>query len=505
MAAKKTRKGLFGLFRKETQEYAASTSDAQNITQQDLHIYGTGATTVASLMGSRQSVRSRQAIYDQWTKMESDPICGTALSLLVTAALGGHETTGDMVFIEKRMGYADDKARSDIVEEIQNDLSKLLNENAVTLGYLAAAYGDSYARVYSEEGVGVVDLYTAELVRPPLVQAFERGSKTVGFSVSTGEKHFQRLDCSQMVRVKMPRSQWVPQSGVYEKAAKVSLENDDADSLPLLPSMVGGSMLFPAEPAYNNLISSLTGLVGQRWIDSIDEQMVTVNINDMTREQSDRFLTSIKTMLLKSKELADKSSKNGSPILERVRHIIPVFGDKQLTSIQQASAGRSANITIDDVMLHARLMAGAVGVDLSMLGFADQLSGGLGDGGFFRTSAQVAERARVIRQSLAECFNSIIDIHTFKKYGFVFPAGERPWAINFFGSISALEAERQRTKMDGINAGSMLVQCMLQLKELGFDVKTMESYLTSVMMLDEKQAEMYAFALVNAKQEEVIE
>ena len=40
-------------------------------------------------------------------------------------------------------------------------------------------------------------------------------------------------------------------------------------------------------------------------------------------------------------------------------------------------------MSIDDIMLHAKLLAGALGVDLSMLGFADTLAGGLGEGGFF--------------------------------------------------------------------------------------------------------------------------
>jgi hypothetical protein len=53
--------------------------------------------------------------------------------------------------------------------------------------------------------------------------------------------------------------------------------------------------------------------------------------------------------------------------------------------------GRAATISIEDVMLHARMLAGALGVDLSMLVFADQLSGGAWRGGFFRVSAQAAD------------------------------------------------------------------------------------------------------------------
>jgi len=493
----KQRRGLFSsLFGGNTRNYETETASASEITQSDTMLYGAGMTTVASLMasGSRKA-RTRQSIYDQWSQMEADPICSAALTLLTTAALGGHETNGDLVFIEKRAGHCEDAKMERLVEEVRADLLPLFNGCAFNIGYLAAAFGDAYARVYSEQGRGVVDLYTGELVRPPLVQAFERGSRTVGFAVYTGEKNFQRLDKTQMARIRMPRTQWVPQHGVFEKSIKLALEQDDINALPLMPAMAGGSLLYAAEEPYNNLSASLLGLVGQRWIDSIDEQMLTVNLNEMSKSQQQRFLESIKAMLSKSKQVAESAANGGRPIMERIRHIIPVFGDKQLTSMQAANggqSGRSANISIEDIMLHARLTAGAIGVDLSMLGFADMLAGGLGEGGFFRTSAQVAERARVIRVALADFFNQVIDIHTLHKHGVVIPAAERPWSINFYGSISALESEKQRTRSEGMSVGLMLAQGMQQLKELGADKQMMMRFLTDIMALDEDQAEQYA-------------
>ena len=155
-------------------------------------------------------------------------------------------------------------------------------------------------------------------------------------------------------------------------------------------------------------------------------------------------------------------------------------------------AGRTSPITIEDIMLHARLLAGALGVDLSMIGFADQMSGGLGEGGFFRVSAQAAERARIIRTSLEEFFDSVINIHTLRRYGRVFTYQEKPWDVNFYSSISALEAEKQRTRLDSINAGSMLAQTIQMLKDMGADKEFMENYLCKTMQLDEDQAKLYA-------------
>jgi hypothetical protein len=83
-----------------------------------------------------------------------------------------------------------------------------------------------------------------ETIRPPMVQPFERGSRTVGFAVYTGERGFERLDVSQMARLKNARVQWVPQYGVVEKAVRLAIAEDDIDSLPIMPSMVGGSLLY---------------------------------------------------------------------------------------------------------------------------------------------------------------------------------------------------------------------------------------------------------------------
>ena len=470
-------------------------ADAAEITPALAFEFGSMSTTVAALMGGtgRHAARTRQAIYQKWAQMESDPIVSTALMLLCTAALGGHETTGKIVFIEPSPEARGDKQAAAMVEDIDRHLGPMLNQCAFTMAYLAAAFGDAFVRVYSEDKAGVVGLYTDELVRPEIVQAYERGGRTAGFSIYTGMRNFEPLDITQMARVKMPRTQWVPQYGVMEKALRIAITEDDMSQLPLMPAAVGGSLLFNAELAYDNLAASLCGLVGQRWMDSIDERILTVNMESMTKDQQSRFIESVGAMLLRSKTIAEEAVTANHPVLERIRHILPVFNEKQVVQVNDAGAtARTSTISVEDVMVHARMLSGALGVDLAMIGFADQLSGGLGEGGFFRTSAQAAERARIIRVALADGFNQIIDIHTLKKYGTVFPPESRPWTINFYGSISALEAEKGRTRLDAMNAGASLVQNLQGLRDLGADKKIMETFMSKVLMLDEDLASEFS-------------
>jgi hypothetical protein len=475
---------------------------ANEIRQGDSYAYGTSPATIASLLGAgRRTAQSRNQIYEKWEFMLGDAVVSSAVGLLVTTALGGHETTGDVIFIETRPDAEKDKRLAAIVEEIRNDLSPLFNRIAYPVAFTGAGFGDAYTRNYFKKGKGLTDIYTGEMVRPPLVQPYEKGDKTIGYEIFVGPKQWERLRRDQMTRFKMPRLQWVPQQGVTQKWIHMAIAEDDVDDLPHMPAMVGGSLLYPAEEPYDNLYATLLGLVGQRWNDSIDEQILTANLGGMTGDQQKRFLNSVITMLKTSKERAEKAVKDGRPVMERIRHILPVFDEKQLTSIGPANggaSGRPGTISIEDVLFHAKLLAGAFGVDLSMLGFADLLSGGLGEGGFFRTSAQAAERARIIRGALADFFNDLIDVHTYYRYGVVFPETARPWSINFYGSISALETERQKTKMDAMNAGSMLVTTMQQLKDMGVSEGVMKLFLSKQMLVDEGEAAEYA-KIVNIK------
>ena len=225
----------------------------------------------------------------------------------------------------------------------------------------------------------------------------------------------------------------------------------------------------------------------------------------MSKEQRQEFMASVKRMLEKSKKIADDAVKSGKPFLGRIRHIMPVADAKQLLQVQGVNSsggsggGRAGNVTIDDVLLHAKLLAGALGTDITMLGFADMMSGGLGEGGFYRTSVQSAERARTIRVAVVEWINHVIDIHTAYKYGFIYPEKERPWQVTFYGTNAAMETERQRTAMDAANAALLMSQLFTQLKDAGLDEKAMTHFLERVAKMDKDDAAMYAKDIAKAK------
>lgn len=464
--------------------------------------YGADYIGVDVLLGSgKRANRSRMQIYQKFHYMLGDPIISTALRLHVTMALGGHETTGDTVFIEHKPDIKEGDARMKIVEELQRVIAPILNAHAHTLCFNATGFGDSYARVLTKEKVGVVDIVTNDVVFPPLIQAYEQGNTTMGYVISTGKRLNARLKVDQMIRMKMPRMLYLPQTRALEKALRINISEDDVSKWELVPALVGGSFLEAAEEPYDNLHSSLVGLVGQRILSSIDETLVGVNLDGMTKEQRSEFMGSLKTMLKTMKDRAEKHVQEGLFSAQRNIHVLPTSGDKQLTQVSsfQGSANSGSGASIEDVMLQARLLAGAIGIDLSMLGFADQLTGGLGEGGFSQTSAQAAERSGIIRTAFTEFANALIDLHMFIKYEMVLVGSDRPYTINFYGSIAALEAKEQATAERSMNATAMKVQTLQGLRDLGLSEEAIKQILAKDMKMDEDSAAQLAKALKEAK------
>jgi len=449
--------------------------ESHQITEREQQDAMTDGLSISMLLGStKQIARNRQQIYQKRIEMVSDPIISTALRLHVTAALGGHETSGDVVFLEGNPAFKDDKAKQKMVEEIRGDLCPIFNRIAYTVGFNGAGFGDAYGRVYTDGKRGVVDVLVDEIVHPAMVTSYERGNTTVGYVVAAGPRFTERLSLMQMARLKMPRMVYVPQVRAMEKSIRLALAEEDLNELPLLPSLAGGSFLDSAEDPYDMLSTALVGLSGQRILDSMDESLLTVNMDGMTKEQRKSYMANMKNIFMASKKRAEEAIASRKPFL--------------LTG--GGGRGPSGTISIEDVMFYAKLLSATLGIDLSMLGFAELLSGGLGDGGFFRTSAQAAERSRLIRVGLTEFFNQIIDVHTYHKYGTVFAPNERPWMVNFYGTISALETERQKTKNEAMNSGMLLTQTLAQLRDLRMKKPGQKEILTKIMLLDEEQADL---------------
>lgn len=484
---------------KEAENYGSLVSN-QTAAENNINLWDADPISTNALLGiGKRSQRQRDQIYTKYQYMLGDAIISSAIKLHCTGALGGHETTEDLIFIEIKPEYANDETKKKIVEDMAARLMPIFNQSAFTTAFNSAGYGDAYGRIYSQKNIGVVDVVCDEMVMPPLVQSYEKGGQTVGYVVGGGKNFGEKLTLMQMARAKMPRANYIPQTRAIDKVLRTAIIEDDPTKLPVLPSLVGGSFLDAAEESYDNLTATLTSMVGQRIIDSIDETLFTVNMESMTKDQRTRFTQNVKTIFTKSKEYAEKAVKEGRPRLGRVRHFLPTYNEKQITNITAALNGnRGSQISVEDFMVHAKLLGGTLGIDISMIGFADLLSGGLGDGGFYRVSMQAGEKSRQLRKSLSGFYNHCCDVDLFQKHKIATAPKDRFWNIHFYGGQLALEREKIENKNIAIQTSSIVLQILQQMKDLNAPLDAIEYFLTKEMLYSEKEAKLLAKMVMSA-------
>ena len=461
------------------------------------------AVTVSqSLVSDSRPVLTRREIYNQYSFMAGDPIIATALNLHVTQSLGAHENTSEVFFLEATANATAQEKK--IIDELRESLSPILNAMAYEIAYNATVYGDAYARIYSKPKEGIIEIVHNADFNSPSIIPMERSGQTVGYLMSM-EKESNGLipmSAQQLARFRLQRMGAVPQHRMLYNAWKTNVCIDDPEKHTPLPALVGGSFLQDAGKPFYMLQNALFGLNSSRILDSVRETMVSANMANMNKEQQKTFINNLVNIISNSANYVSQAVKSGQPISRRFTHIMPVFEEKQLVQVDNSlsGSGNASVYTLEDVMFYARQLAGVLGHDLSMLGFSDQLSGGLGDGGFYRVSAQGALRAIFIRTGFTEFVNHCIDVHMHLKYGGTF--FKRPYQVTFVGAQTAMEKEKQAVQERRSMSASNILAVLRELKDQGFSEKSMINFMKDHLQMDEDDAKLYASDLMRSSDDE---
>lgn len=457
--------------------------------------------------------RDRRTILTTWALMQHDPTIAAALNLHVTAALGGHESRGDVVFMTPasniRNGGKNAKRLRELVEKEARFLSPLLNEIAYPMARYGFAYGDSYARIYGHKGYGLTQIMCNEYTEAPLIQAYEQGGRTVGFHVlekdDTEQRLITKLTNMQMCRMKMPRYAPVPQFRIGQFVHQRMLAENDINKLPIVPAEVGGSILYDAEEPWANVQLILQALNSQQIADSVEQGFLTIDVSGMPPEQRAKYRKGLTKMLQKHKNNIRDALQGGEAIWSKAWHVLPVWGDKQVLNAVGDLSKRGAPLSTDALMVNVRRMCGAIGMDMALLGWAEQLAGGMGDGAAFHTSAQIGQKSIHIRTAQTKAFNHIVNLHFGYKYGFMFQPHEIPWKFEYYSDISAASTEALTNKQTRSNTMAMFTNALAGLKELRLNKESNFILLSKIGGCDDEEAEILVDSLEKAAAQERIE
>lgn len=400
--------------------------------------------------------QDRRAKYPIFATMSSDPTVWSGLTAHIAFAFSAKLDDRTIVSIDSK-----GDSKDAIVEDLKETIQPIINSMCRHWGLNAAIYGDLFPRVYLDGRNGVTHIATNFYSLPSHVNVYEKGGQKIGYTHAY-QQHFhdgQRLimDPWSLLHVRLPRWQIHCVEPVRYDQTPFDIGNDDMTQEGIVESQAYGESIIERafEPWYD-LKEAIVSLNMSRRNAAVIDQIVGVSLGDrLMPEQAGRYIADIASKLKRVGRVNARQSLRRDSSQLHHKHIIPVLGDKGRLDISTIEGAPNIE-AIEDIMLHVKRMAGAMGSDPSLLGFADMLSGGLGDGGFYRTNITAASRSEILQAAIYEAGETLCNIHVAAKYGKYFPKKNRPWEINFASVSSALEREQLDNANDRVNLATGL-------------------------------------------------
>lgn len=457
-------------------------------------------------ISEKKMPQDRFVKYGLIQEMLSDPVLSAALDMHIAHALSVDSRTGNILTIE-----ATTPEFADMAASLMADLGPMINANAPAWCKIMASFGVHYIRPYTEPRRGIVDIESSYYTMPQHVREYVRGGQTAGF---TSEYLKQRTDGGDiklvepwtLVALRIPY--WQPNVNIEPlnpSGVQYSLYDDLHRRVPVETQNYGTSFLEFAYPAWCDLTEAIKSLRGSRYNASRIDRFVALGMDNLDPARAAQYLSLVGSQMRKDMEALARKSKARGIIPTIMNQIIPVLsGTKGGVTVDTQMVSPDIQ-HIEDVMFHLKRMCGAIGIDASMLGWGDLISGGLGEGGWFRSAVQSALRANWIRHGLSESVNRLIDIHMAYKYARVFPTGElRPIKIRYHSLNTAIEAEEAEATETRTNYALSLATLLdtVENGRLSGSNSFKELVLTDIIRIDPERAKQIIKELAKAAETE---
>ncbi|RIW17861.1 portal protein [Vibrio harveyi] len=429
----------------------------------------------------------RFMLYEIFDEMAEDSTLDAALNLHLSQALSVSNRDQRCVYLK-----AKDEKDAEYVEQLNREIMSKINAHIFNWSYPMVKYGVNYVRPYVEQGRGITHFEMNYYTLANQIREYERSGELCGFTaeylkVRENNEQVRLAEPWALIPLKLPI--WRPDMSkepVNYSGQRYSLYDDAYNRHPVETQNYGTSLLYSSYESWILLRQSIAALGASRVNASLIDRLVTVNTAGLDTAGAAEYINLIAGQMQQDRQaVVDKSRKRGL-IPTVLTTLLPMMnGDKGGMNIDTFTT--DPNIShIEDIMFHLKRMAGTLGVDPSMLGFGDLLSGGLGDGGFFRTSIQSALRANQIRSAVTAFVRRAIDIHTIYRDGKFWVEGDEPFEICFNSINTALAQEEAADKEATANYATILatVLDLIEQSPIGGSDTVKNHFYTSILELD---------------------
>jgi hypothetical protein len=443
--------------------------------------------------------------YAQYAEMANDPLVDEALTIHVSNALSADTETRQAITLATNQ-----EEFADLVKELNDELMPMINKDIVDWAKTMVTYGVSYVRPYAKDGQGITHIEHSYWTLPHHVREYERSGLLAGYTNMYLKERskgaaVQLAPPWTLVPIKVPFHQPHPEVMPQNMGVEYSLFDDLLDQSICETQNYGHSFLAKTYEPYRDLLDAIDSMRGSRRNASRIDRMIMLPMETLDPIQAAEYGNFVAAQLKANVEAQER--KNW---LRKLRPLIT----NSLIPINGASKGQVAidtqrvdpNIAdIEDILFHLRRLASSMGLDASMLGWADLLSGGLGEGGFFQTSIQSTRRAEWIRQGCTNAIERLIDLHLWHKHKKVFPHGaKRPWTVTFTGLNTAVEQAEADSRETNANRSLIVTQLIDGLTggAAKNSAKLVELLLTPVLNTDPDTVKTIAKELIEAGKQE---
>ncbi len=432
----------------------------------------------------------RLARYGVFMGMLEDPTISSAIALHVSQALSAKTATGEIISIESTADKDDP-----ITADLRDTFKGMINQKCQEWAYNAAALGCWYVRPYGAPGKGIEHVRSDYYTHPRFIYEYEHGGRLAGYTHAyqnpARDGRVIVIEPWKFVAFKLPR--WHLDATIEPQRHDVDvfdIRDDDCYREEIVEAQnYGESLLRTAFQPWFDLQNAILSMNMSRRNAARLERVVGVQTGKLSPKKAAEYLNTVSSRLKQANEAHARQSLSKGFVQTVVNHLIPIFGDRGRLDISTVEG--SPNIEgLEDVRFHVNRLGGAMGVDPSLLGFGEVLSGGLGEGGFFRLSILAAIKSEAIRHAIRSGLEELFCIHVALKHGKYFLPGQRPWRIVFNSISTALEREEADNIQGRINTATMVAQ-VVQLIDPEFskcDFAAVANYLfTDVLRVDEEK------------------